>query len=240
MTIGYIDFEFTTEGNGQLRPTELGIAWWQNQFLKCQLSNFNRTHKLKDVRNNVKQVISSLYNNNKLDTLVFWGKNNDVKILKQSGVDLSLYNIIDLQDTVGKIALKETANFYNINSDSLKKHILPTQRDEIKKLSAHTGIGDALRIALIHKEVLTKTTKTTTTTTTTSKTLKATMATISSTAQIFHYLDTIDFSSILAQKHLTHKVTMTLWKDACLQLPHLHITFPDFKLILHAHLLSLL
>lgn len=238
MTIGYIDFEFTREPNGLLRPTELGIAWWQNQYLKCQLSNFNPTHKLKDIHKSVKQVISSLYNNNKLDTLVFWGKNNDVKILKQSGVDLSLYNIVDLQDIVGKIALKDTAKYLDINSDTLKQHLLPTQRDEVKKLSPHTGIGDALRIALIHKEVLTKTT--TTTTTTTTKTTKTKAKPTSSYYQIFQYLDTVDFSLILVKKRLTHYTTMKLWKDACLQLPHLNISYHNFEAILKAHLLSLL
>lgn len=154
MTIGYIDFEFTSEANGLLRPSELGIAWWQNQYLKCQLSNFNRTHKHEDVSNGVKQVLSSLYNSNKLDTLVFWGKQNDVKILQQSGVDLSLYTIIDLQDKVGKIALKDTADLFNINSDTLQQYILPTQKDEVKKLSVHSAIGDALRVALIYKHIM--------------------------------------------------------------------------------------
>ncbi|WPF87538.1 hypothetical protein WEU38_12015 [Cyanobacterium aponinum AL20118] len=154
MTIGYIDFEFTPKANGQLQPTELGIAWWQNQFLKCQLASFSRNHKREDVHLRIRDILSSLYENGHIDTLVFWDKTQDTKILQQSGVDLSLYTIIDLQDRVGKIALKDTADLFNINSDTLQQYILPTQKDEVKKLSVHSAIGDALRVALIYKHIM--------------------------------------------------------------------------------------
>lgn len=239
MTIGYIDFEFTREANGQLRPTELGIAWWQNQYLKCQLGCFSRNHKLKQVRQRIRDIMSSLYENGHINTLVFWDKTQDKQILNDCGVNLKLYTIIDLQDELGKTALDKTAKTFNINSDTLQQYILPTQRNEVKKLSAHSGIGDALRIALIHKHLLTETTTTTVTTTTQTKTKTKTKV-VSSYAQIFQYLDTIDFNFILLKKRLTDRVTMILWKDVCLKLPHLEISYHNFKSILQAHLLSLL
>jgi len=238
--IGYLDFEFTREGGGQLRPTELGLTWWGGQYLYCKSLTFLPTIQLKEVR---KAILNTISNYKTIKTLVFWDKTHDKQILNDCGINCSKYSLIDLQDELGKTTLDKISQQYNITPELITKHIFPNQRKNITKLSLHTGIGDALRIALIHKKATTTATTTKTTTTVAEKTTTITANTtkpISSNAQLFQYLETLDLSILLIQKRVSQKTALTLWKSTVLDNPHLNIPYDSFVLILKAHLLSLI
>lgn len=239
--IGYLDFEFIREGSGQLRPTELGLAWWGGQYLYCKSLTFLPTIQLKEVR---KAILKTISNYETIKTLVFWDKTQDKQILKDSGLNLSKYSFVDLQDELGKTTLDKISKQYSITPELIIKHIFPNQRKTITKLSLHTGIGDALRIALIHQKVSTITTTQTITKTTIAKKTTLTTAnttkSISQNVQLFQYLDTLDLSVLLIERRISQKTALTLWKSAVLDNPHLNIPYDSFLLILKAHLLSLI
>jgi len=237
--IGYLDFEFTREGGGQLRPTEFSLAWWGDQYLCFRSFTFAPNIKLQEVRASIIKTISPFKN---MKTLVFWDKTHDKQILKDSGLNLSKYSLLDLQDELGKITLKDICEEFHVNSETILQYLPPHVRNKIK-LSLHSAIGDALHIAVLHKlftenpSIKTTTTSTTTTqTTTTANTTKP----VSSNAQLFQYLDTLNLTSLVIQRRVSQKTALTLWKSAVLDNPHLNIPYDSFVLILKAHLLSLI
>ncbi|WP_069791707.1 hypothetical protein A5482_015245 (plasmid) [Cyanobacterium sp. IPPAS B-1200] len=241
--IGYLDFEFTREGNGQFRPTELGLAWWGDQYLCFRSLTFAPNIKLQEVRANILKTISPF---KKMKTLVFWDKTHDKQILNDCGLNLSNYSLIDLQDELGKVALKDISEQFNVNSETILQYLPPHVRNKIK-LSIHSAIGDALRIALLHKLFIENPSIKTTTTTTKNKTTATTKVkndnkakNISQNAQLFQYLETLDLSVLLIQKRVSQKTALTLWKSTVLDNPHLNIPYDSFLFILKAHLLSLI
>lgn len=231
--VGYIDFEFTREGGGQLRPTELGLTWWKSvQHLDCIYQSYPRTKKLAQVRKDIVQAIAQ----SPVNTLVFWDRTQDSEILKQSGLNLRKYNLIDLQFELGKTTLKSVSEQHHINCQTIKPYLLPKHQGKFK-VKLHSATGDALRVALLHRLYVEQSDNNQTTT----ANVKINKAKpISQNAQLFQYFETLDLTPLVIQRRVSQKTALTLWKSAVLDNPHLNIPYDSFLVILKAHLFSLI
>lgn len=141
MSIGYIDFEFIREVNGQLRPTELGLTWWGGQYLYCKSLAFLPTIKIKEVRKTILKTISDYKN---IKTLVFWDKTHDKQILNNCGINVSKYSDDDSwfmfqQGLLDVLTTQPIDHILTIEKDA-KDYLINWYRKRVKPVIETTDI----------------------------------------------------------------------------------------------------
>jgi len=159
--IAYLDLEFKDKKNGDNRykqPTELAYAWFSNKkYLNFQTFHFDYNQDIKLVLSELKKVIIDATKKYNFDTLIFWDYRQDLKILEQAGIDLKVFQIEDLQKNIAEIvnnnrlSLVYADKLFNL-SDELIKETNYLKKENRLPLKLHTAVGDATRIAIIHRE----------------------------------------------------------------------------------------
>ncbi|MTF38442.1 hypothetical protein WEU38_05695 [Cyanobacterium aponinum AL20118] len=159
--IAYLDLEFKDKKNGDNRykqPTELAYAWFSNKkYLNFKTFHFDYNQDIKLVLSELKKVIIDATKKYNFDTLIFWDYRQDLKILEQAGIDLKVFQIEDLQKNIAEIvnnnrlSLVYADKLFNL-SDELIKETNYLKKENRLPLKLHTAVGDATRIAIIHRE----------------------------------------------------------------------------------------
>ncbi|WP_330203642.1 hypothetical protein [Cyanobacterium sp. Dongsha4] len=159
--IAYLDLEFKDKQDGDNRykqPTELAYAWFSNKkYLNFKTFHFDYNQDIKLVLSELKKVIIDATKKYNFDTLIFWDYRQDLKILEQAGIDLKVFQIEDLQKNIAEIvnnnrlSLVYADKLFNL-SDELIKETNYLKKENRLPLKLHTAVGDATRIAIIHRE----------------------------------------------------------------------------------------
>lgn len=162
--IAYLDLEFKDKQDGDKRykqPTELAYAWFSNKKkLNFKTFHFDYNHDIQLVLSELKKVITEAKKKYNFDTFIFWDFRQDLKILEQAKIDLKAFTIHDLQQNIAEItnnnrlSLVSADKLFNLN-DELVKEIAHLKKEDRLPLKLHTAVGDASRIAIIHREFYT-------------------------------------------------------------------------------------
>lgn len=119
--------------------------------------HFDYNQDIKLVLSELKKVIIDATKKYNFDTLIFWDYRQDLKILEQAGIDLKVFQIEDLQKNIAEIvnnnrlSLVYADKLFNL-SDELIKETNYLKKENSLPLKLHTAVGDATRIAIIHRE----------------------------------------------------------------------------------------
>lgn len=159
--IAYLDLEFKDkkEGNNRYKqPTELAYAWFSNKkYLNFQNFHFDYNQDIQLVLGDLKKVITEAKKKYNFDTLIFWDFRQDLKILEQAEIDLKAFAIEDLQQTIaeitnkGRLSLVVADKLFKLSDELVKETNYLKNKDHLP-LKLHTAVGDASRIAIIHRE----------------------------------------------------------------------------------------
>lgn len=162
--IAYLDLEFKEKKDGDKKykqPTELAYAWFSNKKkLNFKTFHFDYNQEIQLVLSELKKVITEAKKKYNFDTLIFWDFRQDLKILEQAQIDLKEFTIEDLQQNIAEITKKNRLSLVTADklfnlSHELVKEIAYLKKEELIPLKLHTAVGDASRIAIIHREFYT-------------------------------------------------------------------------------------
>lgn len=162
--IAYLDLEFKDKKDGDNRykqPTELAYAWFSNKKkLNFKTFHFDYNQDIQLVLSELKKVVTEAKKKYNFDTFIFWDFRQDLKILEQAKIDLKAFTVEDLQQNIAEItnnnrlSLVSADKLFNLN-DELVKEIAYLKKEDRLPLKLHTAVGDASRIAIIHREFYT-------------------------------------------------------------------------------------
>lgn len=162
--IAYLDLEFKDKKDGDSRykqPTELAYAWFSNKKkLNFRNFHFDYNHDIQLVLSELKKVVTEAKKKYNFDTFIFWDFRQDLKILEQAKIDLKAFQIEDLQQNIAEItnnnrlSLVVVDKLFNLGNELIKE-IAYLKKEDRPPLKLHTAVGDASRIAIIHREFYT-------------------------------------------------------------------------------------
>lgn len=160
--IAYLDLEFKDKKIGETiykQPTEIGYAWFSNKkHLNVKHYQFDYNQESELVLKQLKEIIEEAKKKYNFDTLIFWDNRQDIKILTEAKIDLSQFQIEDIQEDIAnltnhhRLSLEVIDKLFNL-PQKLEKDVKYLTVEDKKLLKLHTALGDSARIAIVYQQL---------------------------------------------------------------------------------------
>lgn len=159
--IAYLDLEFKDKKERETsykQPTEFAYAWFSNKKkLNFKTFHFEYEQDIQSVFTELRKAFNEAKKKYNFDTLVFWDSRQDLKVFAQAKVNTDAFQIDDLQQNIAektknhRLSLLSADKLFNLNQQLIQETKYLKVQDCLP-LKLHTAVGDATRIALIHRE----------------------------------------------------------------------------------------